>query len=342
MNLTILGSGASEGIPAFLCECAVCTHARRARGRDVRQNSFALVTARSGDSILIDLPPHFKMSWDAGRFRHERLAAVLVTHGHDDHSMGLQYLWDATLCDPRREEHPLPVYMPLDVFELRVRPRLPALETAGLKPVGARPAVGPGPAAGPDPMAGAAPVMGPNPVAGTDPAAGPDPVAGTRPVAGAAAGATAGVPPLPSPRKLVDARVAHAYQQLAVDPFVVTPLETNHLGGARENFGYLIEDADGKRIAYVVDAPAVLPDRTLDHLRARPLDCLVFECTFAQCPPSQGHSDVQGLRNLVAALKPRLTIATHIGHGNDSHRRLERILRPHGVRVAFDGMKVRI
>jgi phosphoribosyl 1,2-cyclic phosphodiesterase len=122
MRVTILGSGASEGIPAFLCECSVCTHARRVRGKEIRRNSFALVTSASNETLLIDVPAHFKTCWDQGRFQEEALVAVLVTHRHDDHSLGLHYLWDTIPHNPARRERPLPVCMPSDVYELRVRP----------------------------------------------------------------------------------------------------------------------------------------------------------------------------------------------------------------------------
>ena len=285
MILTVLGSGASEGIPAFLCQCATCITARRRRGKEVRQNSFALLQARTGEQLLIDVPPHFKASWDTKRLREDRLCAVLVTHRHDDHSLGIPYLWDAVIHSSCREAQPLPIYMPADVYDLRVRP----FEQ------------------------------------------------------GTADSSGRGKP--------VRAMTARAGQQVRAGPFRITPLETNHLGaddplppGAhlREDFGYLVEDDDGTRLAYMVDAPAVLPAATMKALSARRLDCLVYECTFARCEPARGHCDVPGLRAVAARLAPRMMIATHVGHGNQSHRLLQRELRPEGIRVAFDGMRVRI
>jgi phosphoribosyl 1,2-cyclic phosphate phosphodiesterase len=289
MQVTILGSGASEGIPAFLCECSVCANARRRRGKEVRQNSFAMLTASSGESLLIDLPPHFKMSLDHRRFSSASLCGILVTHRHDDHSLGLPYLWDARIENQQRTELPLPAYMPQDVFDLRVRPVLPA--------------------------------------SGSDSPA--------------------------EAHRAVEARIAHPFREFVVGPFSVTPLETNHLGGddcsaesdtgpCAQDFGYLIEDSDGKRMAYVVDASAMLPPATSHHLRASPLDCLVYECTFAECAPAQGHCDIKGLRRVAREASPRRMIATHIGHGNLSHRALARALRPAGIEVAFDGMRVKI
>jgi phosphoribosyl 1,2-cyclic phosphate phosphodiesterase len=94
MKLQLLGTGAAEGIPALLCNCPVCANARRRRGREIRQNSCALVMSAGGASLLIDLPPHIKMTFDSRAIDQDRLEAILVTHAHADHCLGLEYLSD--------------------------------------------------------------------------------------------------------------------------------------------------------------------------------------------------------------------------------------------------------
>ena len=53
MKITILGSGAAEGIPAFYCRCRVCSHAALKRGRNVRMRSSVLID----DAPKIDYGP---------------------------------------------------------------------------------------------------------------------------------------------------------------------------------------------------------------------------------------------------------------------------------------------
>lgn len=53
MKVTILGTGAAEGIPALFCNCDTCRRARAAGGRDFRTRTQALVD----DDLVIDFPP---------------------------------------------------------------------------------------------------------------------------------------------------------------------------------------------------------------------------------------------------------------------------------------------
>jgi ribonuclease BN (tRNA processing enzyme) len=145
----------------------------------------------------------------------------------------------------------------------------------------------------------------------------------------------------------IDVRVVESAREFSLGPFRVTPVETWHLRAAGagdmrgRSFGYLIEDTDGKRLAYMVDSPAQLPDRTFELLSARRLDCLVFECTFARAPSPEQHTDLEGLRAVHQSLRPRLMIATHFSHQNLGHRELCRALSPQGIRAGFDGMRVK-
>jgi phosphoribosyl 1,2-cyclic phosphate phosphodiesterase len=281
--LTIVGSGASEGIPAFLCNCTGCRRARRVRGREIRQNACALVTSRTGKNLLIDMPPQIKMAWDLRQFDHESLLGVLVTHRHEDHTLGLKYLRDV---DPRngvQDAHPIQLWLPEEVAQSWF-PQ------------------GPGRA---------------------------------EPIAGSSQGPA------------IDVRVVESSRAFTLGPFRVTPVETWHLRASAvgdlqgSSFGYMIEDADGKSLAYMVDSPARLPERTFELLSARRLDCLVFECTFAHGHATDQHTDLEGLRAVHHALSPRLMIATHFSHQNVGHRALHRVLSPQGIRAAFDGMRVK-
>ncbi len=84
--LTVLGSGTSMGVPTIGCQCAVCTstdpHDRRTRP--------SVMVEWDGHRVLIDSTPDFREQ--AIRERICRLDAVLYTHAHADHILGLDDL----------------------------------------------------------------------------------------------------------------------------------------------------------------------------------------------------------------------------------------------------------
>jgi phosphoribosyl 1,2-cyclic phosphate phosphodiesterase len=86
-TLLFLGTGTSHGVPMIGCECGVC---RSDDPRDVRTRPSVYVTLPDGTSVLIDTSPDFRAQ--ALRHRLPRVDAVLYTHGHADHVMGLDDL----------------------------------------------------------------------------------------------------------------------------------------------------------------------------------------------------------------------------------------------------------
>jgi phosphoribosyl 1,2-cyclic phosphate phosphodiesterase len=83
VKITVLGSGTSTGVPTIGCRCGVCTSADP---RDQRLRPSVLVSY--GDrNVLIDTTPDFRTQ--ALRLGLERLDAILFTHAHADHIMGL-------------------------------------------------------------------------------------------------------------------------------------------------------------------------------------------------------------------------------------------------------------
>ncbi len=85
-TLTVLGSGTSMGVPTIGCNCAVCyspdQHDRRTRP--------SVFIEYDGHGVLIDTTPDFREQ--AIRERIRRVDAVLYTHTHADHILGIDDL----------------------------------------------------------------------------------------------------------------------------------------------------------------------------------------------------------------------------------------------------------
>jgi phosphoribosyl 1,2-cyclic phosphate phosphodiesterase len=82
-SILVLGSGTSVGVPMIGCRCKVCTSSD---SRDKRLRPSILL--RFGDQrVLIDTTPDFR--YQALRFKIDRLDAILFTHSHADHILGL-------------------------------------------------------------------------------------------------------------------------------------------------------------------------------------------------------------------------------------------------------------
>jgi phosphoribosyl 1,2-cyclic phosphate phosphodiesterase len=83
LRLTVLGSGTSMGVPTLGCSCPVC---RSEDPRDRRTRSSVLLSV-DGRNVVIDTSPDFRTQ--ALREKIGRLDAVVYTHGHADHILGL-------------------------------------------------------------------------------------------------------------------------------------------------------------------------------------------------------------------------------------------------------------
>lgn len=84
--LTVLGSGTSMGVPTIGCRCRVCL-SRDPRDKRTRPS---LLVQYGGRNVVIDTTPDFR--FQALRSGMDRLDAVLFTHPHADHVLGLDDL----------------------------------------------------------------------------------------------------------------------------------------------------------------------------------------------------------------------------------------------------------
>lgn len=86
MKITILGSGTSMGVPTLTCDCDVCLSEDP---HDKRLRSGVWIQAH-GKSILIDVSIDFRQQALANRIND--VDAVLITHTHSDHVLGIDDL----------------------------------------------------------------------------------------------------------------------------------------------------------------------------------------------------------------------------------------------------------
>jgi phosphoribosyl 1,2-cyclic phosphate phosphodiesterase len=86
MRITFLGTGTSHGVPMIGCACATC---RSTDPRDTRlRPSIFIETADT--NILVDSGPDLRAQ--ALTHQIDRVDAILFTHGHADHILGMDDL----------------------------------------------------------------------------------------------------------------------------------------------------------------------------------------------------------------------------------------------------------
>ena len=120
LELTFLGTGTSAGVPMIACGCSVCTSTDP---RDRRDRASVFVryprdetNRRAGEpedhTVLIDASPDIRLQ----SIRHglNWLDALMVTHAHADHVLGVD---DLRRFNSAMGDRPLDVYAEHSVFE---------------------------------------------------------------------------------------------------------------------------------------------------------------------------------------------------------------------------------
>jgi phosphoribosyl 1,2-cyclic phosphate phosphodiesterase len=84
VRITFLGTGTSHGVPMIGCDCATC---RSTDPHDKRWRASVYVETDDGLALLVDSGPDIRAQSLAFDIR--RIDAIIFTHGHADHIMGL-------------------------------------------------------------------------------------------------------------------------------------------------------------------------------------------------------------------------------------------------------------
>ena len=84
VRVLFLGTGTSHGVPMIGCDCEVCTSSD---SRDRRSRPSILMHLDDGLRVLVDTTPDLRSQALAHDVR--RVDAILFTHSHADHVMGL-------------------------------------------------------------------------------------------------------------------------------------------------------------------------------------------------------------------------------------------------------------
>ncbi|MCG3179923.1 MAG: Phosphoribosyl 1,2-cyclic phosphate phosphodiesterase [Phycisphaerae bacterium] len=101
LQLMFLGTGTSQGVPIIGCPCPVCTSADP---RDRRMRPSVALRTGDGRVVLIDTTPELRLQALAAGLT--RCDAVLYTHHHADHVMGM----DDLRAFNQRNGHVIPCY----------------------------------------------------------------------------------------------------------------------------------------------------------------------------------------------------------------------------------------
>ncbi len=117
-TLRFLGTSDSQGVPRWWCTCSVCVEARTT-GHNARTRPSVLLEFED-TKILIDAAPEFRLQVTQEKI--DRIDALIITHAHNDHILGLGDVADFARWTGKR----VPIYAPREVIP-QLQERFPYL-----------------------------------------------------------------------------------------------------------------------------------------------------------------------------------------------------------------------
>ena len=145
----------------------------------------------------------------------------------------------------------------------------------------------------------------------------------------------------------IDSHTVRALDTWHNDGYTFTAYQAHHAVGHLDALFYSIED--GRRSVLYATDTGLFPEATWHALAGKSFDVIILEETMGYASYSQhiGFKEFVAVANRMRAevmLRPggRL-IAHHFSHtGNPVHQKIEAVLNPHGVEVAYDGLEINL
>jgi phosphoribosyl 1,2-cyclic phosphate phosphodiesterase len=104
LNLVFLGTGAAWGVPETGCPCRIC-QTMRALNEERLRSAYLL---KGEETILIDCGPDIRRQLNGLAI--DKLDAILISHEHADHYLGLDDILAFRRRLPKEEWRPIPTY----------------------------------------------------------------------------------------------------------------------------------------------------------------------------------------------------------------------------------------
>jgi phosphoribosyl 1,2-cyclic phosphate phosphodiesterase len=143
----------------------------------------------------------------------------------------------------------------------------------------------------------------------------------------------------------MEAHTVHAFDRWSVNGYTIQAFHAYHAVGHMEALFYSIED--GKHAVLYATDTGPFPQDTWEALAGKSFDVIILEETLGYGSYTQhlGFTDfiehVQRMRRENMLRPGGRIIAHHMSHSNNPvHEKVEAILNPHGVEVAYDGLEV--
>jgi phosphoribosyl 1,2-cyclic phosphate phosphodiesterase len=145
----------------------------------------------------------------------------------------------------------------------------------------------------------------------------------------------------------LELRPARALEPFQISAFTFTPLPADHV--PTEPCLFYAVESRGKTFVQANDT-GFFPEDTWRWFRGRHLDGISLECTNGSIEGWKGHMGVTEVIDVATRLREEdqlmpsaPVVATHFSHnGGLLHDELEAALNPHGITVAYDGLRVSV